>query len=66
MDHITNNFHGKGVTLDFQLVNHCMIKTKQYIANQEEYHKKITFKEELVIFLKEYGIEYDERYLWTD
>jgi len=41
-------------------------KTKQYIANQEEHHKKITFKEELGIFLKEYGIEYDERYLWTD
>jgi putative transposase len=41
-------------------------KTKHYIENQEEHHKKMTFKEELVAFLKEYGIEYDERYLWTD
>ena len=35
-----------------------------YIANQKEHHKKMTFKEELIKFLKEYGIEYDERYLW--
>ncbi len=41
-------------------------KTKGYIQNQEEHHKKMTFKEELIAFLKEYGIEYDERYLWTD
>lgn len=41
-------------------------KTKDYIQNQEEHHKKMTFKEELIAFLKEYGIEYDERYLWTD
>ena len=41
-------------------------KTKGYIQNQEEHHRKMTFKEELIAFLKEYGIEYDERYLWTD
>jgi len=26
----------------------------------------MTFKEELIAFLKEYGIDYDERYLWSD
>jgi REP element-mobilizing transposase RayT len=41
-------------------------KTKRYIANQEEHHKKMSFKEELIAFLKEYEIEYDDRYLWTD
>ena len=41
-------------------------KTKLYIENQEIHHKKMTFKEELVIFLKEYGVEYNEQYLWTD
>lgn len=41
-------------------------RTKKYIANQEEHHKKATFKEELITFLKEYNIEYDEHYLWTD
>ncbi|WP_436414734.1 transposase [Petrimonas sp.] len=41
-------------------------KTRKYIENQEEHHKKMTFKEEYLLFLKEYGIEYDENYLWTD
>jgi len=41
-------------------------KTKNYIQNQEEHHKKMSFKEELILFLKEYGIEYNEQYLWTD
>ncbi|NVO08603.1 MAG: transposase [Bacteroidales bacterium] len=41
-------------------------RTKQYIENQEEHHKKRTFKEELIAFLVEYGVEYNEEYLWTD
>ena len=41
-------------------------KTKRYILNQEEHHRKFTFKEELILFLKEYGIEYNEQYLWSD
>jgi len=41
-------------------------KTKNYIATQEKHHKKMTFKDELTAFLREYGIVYDERYLWTD
>jgi putative transposase len=38
---------------------------KQYLANQKEHHRKRTFQEELVQFLDEYGVEYDERYLWN-
>jgi REP element-mobilizing transposase RayT len=41
-------------------------KTKNYIANQEEHHKKMSFMEEYLLFLKEYGIEYNEQYLWKD
>ena len=37
---------------------------EQYILNQPEHHKKTSFKDELRIFLKEYNIEYDERYIW--
>jgi REP element-mobilizing transposase RayT len=35
-----------------------------YIKNQEEHHRKRTFQEELLAFLKKYNVEYDERYLW--
>jgi len=37
---------------------------KNYIANQEEHHRKKTFQEEYLEFLKQSGVEYDERYLW--
>jgi putative transposase len=37
-----------------------------YVEDQEEHHRKRTFEEELILFLKEYEIDYDERYLFTD
>jgi putative transposase len=36
----------------------------RYIATQEEHHKKLTFQEEYVAFLKKNKIQYDERYIW--
>ena len=41
-------------------------RTKRYIENQENHHKKMTFRDEYLLFLKQYGINYDEQYLWTD
>ena len=35
-----------------------------YIAGQEEHHRKISFKEEFLEFLKKHEIQYDEKYLW--
>jgi len=35
-----------------------------YIANQEEHHRKISFKEEFLAFLKKHEIGYDKKYLW--
>ncbi|CAM3912018.1 IS200/IS605 family transposase [Flavobacterium branchiophilum] len=36
----------------------------KYILNQEEHHKKRTFKEEYIDFLKKFEIEYNEKYLF--
>ena len=36
---------------------------QEYIANQEEHHRHISFREELIKALQASGIEYDERYL---
>ncbi len=36
----------------------------KYIQNQEEHHRKKSFKEEFLEILNRYGIEYVERYLW--
>lgn len=39
-----------------------------YIKNQKEHHRKKTFREEYLEFLKRYAIEYKEEYLfeWLD
>ena len=37
---------------------------KKYIAEQEEHHKKHSFQEEFLAFLKKNHVEYDERYIW--
>jgi len=37
---------------------------KNYIANQEEHHRKKTFQEEYLEFLIQSGVEYNEKYLW--
>ncbi|MEW6208834.1 MAG: IS200/IS605 family transposase [Acidobacteriota bacterium] len=36
----------------------------RYICNQEAHHRRRDFKSEYIAFLKKYGIEYDECYLW--
>ena len=35
----------------------------EYIKNQEEHHRTISFKEEFIELPREHGIEFDERYL---
>jgi putative transposase len=39
-------------------------KVVQYIQNQEEHHRKITFQEEYRKLLDRYKIPYDEKYVW--
>lgn len=61
-----SNFAWQGGYGGFSVSPSQYERTKQYIANQEEHHKKMSFKEEYLLFLKEYGIDYNEEYLWTD
>ncbi len=37
----------------------------RYIAGQEEHHKKHSFQDEYVAFLKKNHVAYDERYIWS-
>ena len=39
-------------------------RVKAYIAGQDKHHGKITFEDVYRRFLKDYGVEYDERYVW--
>lgn len=40
-----------------------VIDVQRYIAGQEEHHKRVSFRDEFIQFLKANGIAYDERYL---
>ncbi len=37
----------------------------QYVREQENHHRTLSFKDEFVLILKRHGVKYDERYLWT-
>jgi len=49
----------------FSVSQSNMTAVSQYIAQQEEHHRKISFQAEYVAFLQKHGIDYDERYLWN-
>ena len=37
---------------------------RNYLAGQEEHHRKVSFQDEFREFLKRYAVEFDERYVW--
>jgi putative transposase len=36
----------------------------RYVREQEDHHRKLSFKEEFIRILERHRVEYDERYLW--
>jgi len=53
--------HGYGA---FSYSRSHIDKVVKYILNQEEHHKKRTFKEEYLDFLDKFEIPYEEKYLF--
>ena len=46
-------------------VSHSKIEAvRMYLRNQEEHHKRQTFEEEYVSFLKRHEIQFDPRFLF--
>lgn len=47
--------------------SHSQIKeVYNYVMNQEEHHKKESFKDEYIKYLNKFEIPYDERYIFED
>jgi len=45
--------------------NQSMVETvSKYIRNQPEHHRKRAYKQEYLSFLKAFGIEYDDKYVF--
>jgi REP element-mobilizing transposase RayT len=58
------NFHWQAGYGAFSIGQSNVGVLKRYISNQKLHHRRITFQDEYRKFLKSYGIDYDERYVW--
>ena len=66
IDSYYREFAWQGGYGGFSVSQSILNKVKRYIENQEDHHKQISFKEEYLLFMKEYKIQYNEKYLWSD
>jgi REP element-mobilizing transposase RayT len=58
------NFHWQRGYGAFSIGQSQVTVVKRYIARQKIHHQRITFQDEYRKFLKSYGIDYDEGYVW--
>jgi putative transposase len=58
------DFEWQGGYADFSVSPSNREQVKQYIASQEDHHRKMTFQDELRALLRKHDIEFDERYVW--
>ena len=59
------HFHWQDGYAVFSIGKSDIPELKQYIGQQKEHHAKRSFQDEFIQVLEDYGIEYDERYLWN-
>lgn len=49
---------------DFSVSQSNLEQVTNYIANQEEHHRKVSFQDEVRALLRKHNLEWDERYFW--
>jgi putative transposase len=59
------NFHWQDGYAAFSVSPSKALEVQRYIAQQKEHHRRRSFQEELILFLRRHGVQYDERYIWT-
>lgn len=62
---VVNKFHWQEGYGAFSHSKSQVNSVVQYIVNQQEHHKKISFIDEYKKMLVDFGIEYDERYIFS-
>jgi hypothetical protein len=58
------DFQWQGGYADFSVSQSNLEEVKQYIAGQEEHHRKLSFQDEVRALLRRHEMEWDERYVW--
>jgi REP element-mobilizing transposase RayT len=59
-----SKFAWQGGYAAFSVSASIVERTGNYIQGQAMHHRKRTYEEEVLLFLKEYAVEYDETYLF--
>ena len=59
-----SDFEWQGGYADFSVSQSNLQQVKEYIAAQEQHHRKMSFQEELRALLRKHQAEWDERYIW--
>jgi hypothetical protein len=62
-DQFSNFFWQQGYAV-FSVDTYEIDRLVRYIDEQDVHHRQRDFKYELLAFLENLGVEYDERYLW--
>jgi REP element-mobilizing transposase RayT len=57
-------FEWQGGYADFSVSQSNLEQVKEYVARQEEHHRKMSFQDELRALLRKHQMEWDERYVW--
>jgi putative transposase len=58
------DFEWQGGYASFSVSQSNLEQVEQYIAGQEEHHRKTGFQDELRALLRKHEIEWDEKYMW--
>ena len=58
------NFHWQKGYGGFSIGQSNVASLKRYIRGQKQHHQRVSFQDEYRNFLKAYGVDYDERYVW--
>lgn len=64
MDARFAEFYWQGGYGAFSVSQSGVEELRQYIRNQREHHKRVSFQDEFRALLRRYEIEFDERYVW--
>lgn len=58
------NFHWQGGYGVFSVSQSNVNAVIEYVRNQEEHHREVSFQDEYRAFLKKHAVDFDEKYVW--
>ena len=59
-----SDFYWQGGYGAFSVSQSNVEQVREYVARQEEHHRKVSFQDEFRVLCRKHGVEIDERYVW--